>query len=60
VASDRGELVSPTLATFAGRAVITSGSGALSGMRGVLQIEGSVDLATGLSTYAYSGSLINP
>lgn len=55
VASDIGELVSPTLATFAGRAVITGGSGELSDLRGVLEIEGSVDVATGLSTYTYSG-----
>ena len=60
VASDNGQLVSPTMATFAGRAVITSGSGELSGMQGVLQIQGSVDLATGLSTYTYSGSLVQP
>lgn len=55
VASDRGRLVSPNLATFEGRAVITGGSGELSGLRGVLAIEGSIDLATGLSTYTYSG-----
>jgi len=57
VASDRGQLVSPTLATFEGRAVITGGSGELSDLRGVLQIEGSIDLVTGLSTYTYSGRI---
>lgn len=55
VASDRGELVSPTLASFAGRAVIVAGSGDLSGLRGVLEIEGTINLLTGLSTYTYSG-----
>lgn len=57
VASDRGQLVSPTLATFEGRAVITGGGGELSDLRGVLRIEGSVDLVTGLSTYTYSGRI---
>jgi len=57
VASDRGELVSPTLATFEGRAVITGGTGELSELRGVLGIEGEVDLVTGLSTYDYSGRI---
>ncbi len=57
VATDRGRLVSPTLATFEGRAVITGGSGELSDLRGVLAIEGSIDLQTGLSTYSYSGRI---
>jgi hypothetical protein len=57
VASDRGQMVSETLATFKGRAVITGGSGELSDIRGVLEIEGTVDLATGLSTYTYSGRI---
>ena len=57
VASDRGELVSPTLASFAGRAVIKRGTGDLAGLHGVLQIEGTVDVTTGLSTYGYSGTL---
>jgi hypothetical protein len=56
-AEDDGELVSPTLARFAGRAVITGGSGDLSGLRGLLDIEGTVDVATGLATYAYSGRI---
>lgn len=55
VVSDRGELVGPTTATFAGRAVIRSATGELSGLRGVLDIEGTVDLASGLSTYDYAG-----
>lgn len=57
VASDRGELVSPTTAVFAGRAVINGGSGDLSNLRGVLDIEGTVDLTSGLSTYTYSGRI---
>lgn len=55
LATDRGEMVSATQATFSGRAVITGGTGELSGLRGVLQIEGTVDLATGLSEYDYVG-----
>lgn len=55
VANDTGTLVSPTLASFAGRAVIVAGTGAFSDLKGVLAIEGSVDLATGLSTYTYAG-----
>lgn len=57
VASDNGQLVSPTLASFAGRAVITGGTAGLSDLRGVLQIEGSVDLVSGLATYTYSGRI---
>jgi hypothetical protein len=57
VASDQGELISPTLASFAGRATITGGTGDLAGLRGVLEIEGTVDLLTGLSTYTYSGRI---
>lgn len=56
-ASDRGEIVGPTLAAFAGRATITDASGDLAGLRGVLEIEGTVDLVTGLSTYTYSGRI---
>jgi len=57
VASDTGVLVSPTLAVFAGRAVITSGTAALARLRGVLQIEGTVDVVTGLSNYSYTGAI---
>jgi hypothetical protein len=57
VASDTGELVSPTLATFAGRAVIRSGTAGLTGLHGVLRIEGTVDVVTGLSTYTYTGTI---
>lgn len=57
VASDRGELVSPTLASFAGRATITGGTGDLAGLKGVLEIEGTIDLTTGLATYTYSGRI---
>jgi hypothetical protein len=57
VASDQGELVSPTLASFAGRATITGGSGDLADLKGVLAIEGTIDLTTGLATYTYSGRI---
>jgi hypothetical protein len=57
VANDTGELVSPTLATFAGRAVIVAATGDLSGLRGVLQIEGTVNVTTGLATYGYTGDI---
>jgi len=57
VGGDTGELVSPTLAVFAGRVVINGGTGALSGLRGVLQIEGSVNVTTGLATYTYAGDI---
>lgn len=56
-AGDTGELVSPTLAVFAGRAVIKGGTGDLSGLRGVLRIEGTVDVTTGLATYGYTGDI---
>lgn len=55
VATDRGEMVSDTQAIFSGRAVITGGTDELSGLRGVLEIEGVVDLVTGLSEYDYVG-----
>ena len=57
VAGDTGELLSPTLAAFAGRAVINGGTGALSGLRGVLQIEGTVNVTTGRATYGYTGNV---
>ena len=57
VAEDAGELLSATLAAFAGRAVIKGGTGALSGLRGVLQIEGTVNVTTGLATYGYTGGI---
>ena len=57
VAGDTGELVSPTLAAFAGRAVIKGGTGDLSRLRGVLRIEGTVDVTTGLATYGYTGDI---
>lgn len=55
VATDKGELISGTQAIFSGRAVITGGTGELSGLKGVLEIEGTVDLTTGLSEYDYLG-----
>ena len=54
-AADNGELVSPDEAVFSGRAVITGGTGELAALRGVFEIEGTVDLASGLSTYTYAG-----
>lgn len=57
VAGDTGELLSPTLASFAGRAVIKSASGDLAGLGGVLEIEGTVDVVTGLATYGYTGDI---
>jgi hypothetical protein len=56
-AEDSGELLSPTLAAFAGRAVINGATGDLTGLRGVLQIEGTVDVTTSLATYAYTGDI---
>lgn len=56
-ASDRGEITGPTTAAFAGRAVITSAGSGLSGLHGVLRIEGTIDLVSGLSSYTYSGRL---
>lgn len=55
VATDKGQLVSDTQAIFSGRAVITGGTGEVSGLKGVLEIEGTVDLVTGLSEYDYVG-----
>jgi hypothetical protein len=43
--------------TFAGRFVITGGSGELTGVRGVLEFEGTVDPATNLSTSTYWGQI---
>lgn len=57
VAGDTGELLGPDRAVFAGRAVIRGGTGELSGLRGVLAIEGVVDVTTGLATYTYSGTI---
>lgn len=57
VLTDTGEIVSPDVATFAGRFVIKRGTGELSGLRGVLELEGTVDIPSGLSTMTYSGQL---
>lgn len=54
VVSDEGEEING-IPTFAGRQVITGATGDLSGLRGVLQIEGEVDPGTLLSTISYSG-----
>lgn len=57
VASDRGQMTGPTTAEFAGKATIIDASGGLAGLRGVLRIEGHVDLTTGLAKYSYAGTL---
>jgi hypothetical protein len=57
VAQDDGQLTSPAVAAFAGRAIITGATGQLTGLGGVLAIEGAVDVPSGLSTYDYSGSI---
>jgi hypothetical protein len=57
VVVDAGEEVSPDISVFFGHAVITRGSGELSGLRGVLEIAGTVDRSTGLSTIDYSGRI---
>ena len=54
---DTGEEVSPTTASFRGSAVITGAAGELSGLRGVFEVEGTVDLLTGLSTFTLSGQI---
>ncbi len=59
-ATDVGEVVSPDLATFAGQAAIVDASGELSGLRGVLEIEGTIEFPSGLATYDYSGDLRLP
>ena len=57
VGNDTGELLSPTLAAFAGRLVINGANGDLTGLHGVLQIEGTVNVTTGLATYSYTGDI---
>jgi len=57
VATDHGQLISADVASFSGRVVITGASGALTGLGGVLKIEGTVDVPTGLSTYDYDGTI---
>ncbi|HMB94352.1 MAG TPA: hypothetical protein VKP65_26120 [Rhodothermales bacterium] len=59
-AADRGELVSPNLASFSGHATIKESTGELSGLRGVFDIEGTVDVPSGLSNYTYSGQIHFP
>jgi hypothetical protein len=54
---DTGEEVSQETSIFEGSAVITGGTGELSGLRGVFRVEGTVDLLTGLSTYTLSGRI---
>jgi hypothetical protein len=56
-ATDTGQLTSPESGTFAGRAVITGGTNGLADLRGNLEIMGTVDVPTGLSTTTYSGKI---
>lgn len=56
-AADRGELLSPDLASFSGRATIKQGTDELTGLQGAFGIEGTVDVAIGLSSYSYSGQI---
>ena len=56
-ARDRGAITGPNTASFDGTATIVAGSGDLTGMHGVLRIEGEVDLTSGLSVYSYHGQL---
>jgi hypothetical protein len=56
VVADTGEEVNG-VPTFAGRAVITGATGELAGLRGVLEVAGTVDVMTGLSTFDYSGQI---
>jgi hypothetical protein len=50
-----GEPDSQGVPTFAGRAVITGATGELAGLRGVFDVEGTVDMGSGLSTTHLSG-----
>jgi hypothetical protein len=54
--SDTGE-TADSRPTFSGRNVIKGGTGERSGLSGVLQFQGTVDLATGLSASDYSGEI---
>ncbi len=56
VSTNTGEVIDG-VPTFAGRFVIKGGTGELSGLQGVLEFEGTVDLATGLNTITYSGQI---
>ena len=57
VANDRGRVSGSGTATFAGQATIVAGTGGLADLKGVLKIEGTVDLASGLAEYEYHGLL---
>lgn len=59
-AQDKGELVSPEVAAFKGRAVIKEGTDDLAHLRGAFEIEGTVDVASGLSKYTYAGQIHLP
>ena len=52
-----GEPDSQGVPTFAGRAVIKDGTGQLAGLRGVFNVEGTVDLQSELSTTNLSGHI---
>jgi hypothetical protein len=55
--ANSGEPDSQGVPTFAGRAVIKGASGELSGLRGVFDVAGTVDLLSGLSTTNLSGQI---
>lgn len=55
--TDQGEQISPDSSRFTGRAVITRTTGDLSGLSGRLDIAGTVDIPSGLSTIGYSGHI---
>jgi hypothetical protein len=55
LAVNTGEPDSQGVPTFAGRAVITGATGELAGLRGVFDVEGTVDMGSGLSTTHLSG-----
>lgn len=59
-AIDSGQLISPTTGQFDGFALVTRATGGLAGVRGIVDIAGTVDLTTGLSTYSYDGTLRMP
>lgn len=57
VLQDDGQLTSPDVAAFSGTGTITDATGDLEGLHGVLTIDGTIDIPSGLATYAYSGTI---
>jgi hypothetical protein len=54
---DTGGQAGPDTLSFQGSAAITGANGELSGLSGVFEVEGTVDLTTGLATATYSGQI---